>query len=92
MSAIERYTEKLKEVYKGGQQSGVILFSTLEQFDADERKEIASHLHEVIQFDFDRPSGQDFVRSMLRRLSPDADLSWIPDWRHDWAAQAEPTQ
>ncbi|MBO2925396.1 hypothetical protein J5H75_27385 [Pseudomonas asiatica] len=91
MNATERYTEKLKELYKEGHQGGVI-FSTLEQFDEQERKEIASHLHEIIQFDFDTPSAQGFVRSMLRRLSPDADLSWIPDWRHDWDAQVSSTQ
>lgn len=40
----------------------------------------------MIEFNFEQPSVQDLVRKNLKSISPDADLSWIPNWRKDYEA------
>ena len=93
MGAIARYTEALNTLNQDtANGSGSIIFRALEQFDAEDRKVIASQLHEVLEFNFDSFSAQDMVRRNLKFLSPEADLSWIPDWRDGYDADIASTQ
>jgi len=59
------------------------MFEALEKLSAEDRKLILSRLYEVFEFKFGRYSVQALIRDNLKTLSPDADLSWIPDWRKD---------
>ncbi|MEJ3598173.1 hypothetical protein [Pseudomonas bubulae] len=86
MDIIESYREIQNDLHvlDGGRTS--CIFKALEQFNAEDRKEIASRLHEVFKFNFENTSVQDLVRRNLKSMSPDADLSWIPDWRKAYEA------
>ena len=80
---IEKYNETLASLRESTLGGAGCIFIALEKFNAEDRKVIANRLHEVLNFNFDRYSVQDLVRGNLKALSPDADLSWIPDWRKD---------
>jgi hypothetical protein len=83
MDIIESYSRVHANLFELAGGSAACIFKALEQFNVEDRKEIASRLHEVLKFNFERYSVQDLVRDNLKALSPDADLSWIPDWRKD---------
>lgn len=82
MDAVARYNETFKSLHSSTS-DGSAIFKALEQFSAEDRKVIASRLHEVFKFNFECYSVQGMIRGNLKALSPDADLSWIPDWRKD---------
>jgi len=86
MDIIESYSRIQNDLHvlNGGRTS--CIFKALEQFNSEDRKEIASRLHEVFKFNFESTSVQDLVRRNLKSMCPDADLSWIPDWRKDYEA------
>ncbi|WP_422416758.1 hypothetical protein [Pseudomonas sp. GZD-222] len=86
MDIVDSYASNYIDLVRVGWSSATSIFKALEQFDAEDRKEIASRLYEVIEFNFEQPSVQDLVRKNLKSISPDADLSWIPDWRKDYEA------
>ena len=86
MDIADSYASSYVDLVRIGWNSATSIFKALEQFDTEDRKEIASRLHEVIEFNFEQPSVQDLVRKNLKSISPDADLSWIPDWRKDYEA------
>ena len=86
MDIVDSYAISYIDLVRVGWNSATSIFKALEQFDTENRKEIASRLHEVIEFNFEQPSVQDLVRKNLKSISPDADLSWIPDWRKDYEA------
>lgn len=92
MNAIARYNETFKSLH-GSTSDGFAMFKALEQFNAEDRKVIASRFHEIFDFRFERSfSKQDLVRRNLKALSPDADLSWIPNWRDGYDAYVASTQ
>lgn len=86
MDIIESYRtiQNDLQVLDGGRTSCIL--KALEQFNAEDRKQIVSRLHEVFKFNFESTSVQDLVRRNLKSMNPDADLSWIPDWREDYEA------
>lgn len=84
MDIVDSYASSYIDLVRIGWNSAISIFKALEQFDTEDRKEIASRLHEIIEFNFEQPSVQDLVRKNLKSISPDADLSWIPDWRKDY--------
>lgn len=86
MDIVDSYAISYIDLVRVGWNSATSIFKALEQFDTENRKEIASRLHEMIEFNFEQPSVQDLVRKNLKSISPDADLSWIPDWRKDYEA------
>ena len=86
MDIVDGYASSYIDLVRVGWNSATSIFKALEQFDTENRKEIASRLHEMIEFNFEQPSVQDLVRKNLKSISPDADLSWIPDWRKDYEA------
>lgn len=86
MDIVDSYAISYIDLIRVGWNSATSIFKALEQFDTENRKEIASRLHEMIEFNFEQPSVQDLVRKNLKSISPDADLSWIPDWRKDYEA------
>lgn len=92
MDIIESYRKIQNDLHvlDGGRTS--CIFKALEQFNAEDRKEIASRLHEVFKFNFENTSVQDLVRRNLKSISPDADLSWIPDWRKEYEALQASTE
>lgn len=92
MDIIESYRKIQNDLHvlDGGRTS--CIFKALEQFNAEDRKEIASRLHEVFKFNFENTSVQDLVRRNLKSISPDADLSWIPDWRKNYEALQASTE
>ncbi|MNJ49137.1 hypothetical protein D3C77_443540 [compost metagenome] len=83
MDIIERYSRVHANLAELAGSSTSCIFMALEQFDAEGRKVIASRLYEVFRFNFDDFEVQNLVRDNLKSLSPDANLSWIPDWRMD---------
>lgn len=83
MDTIENYNRTYISLVESGEDNAASIFNVLEQFNIADRKEIASRLYEVFSFNFEQPSVQDLVRRNLKALSPDADLSWIPEWRKD---------
>ncbi len=91
MDAVARYNEAFKLLHSSTS-GGSAIFKTLEQFSAEDRKVIASRLHEVFDFNFESYSVQNLIRGNLKALSPDADLSWIPDWRKDYEALQTSTE
>jgi len=92
MDIVDSYASSYIDLVRVGWSSATSIFKALEQFDAEDRKEIASRLHEVIEFNFEQASVQDLVRKNLKSISPDADLSWIPDWRKDYEALQASTE
>lgn len=92
MDIVDDYASSYIDLVQVGWSSATSIFKALDQFDTEDRKEIASRLHEVIEFNFEEPSVQDLVRRNLKSISPDADLSWIPDWRKDYEALQAPTE
>ncbi|HGY9638077.1 MULTISPECIES: hypothetical protein [Pseudomonas] len=82
MEIMQQYSRALANSF-ASEGSAASIFKALEQFDAEDRKVIASRLNEVLEFEFASPSAQELVRKNLKALSPDSDLSWIPDWRKD---------
>lgn len=84
MDIVDSYASSYLALVRIGRSSATCIFKALEQFSAEDRKVIASRLHEVFEFNFERYSVQDLIRRNLKALSPDADLSWIPDWRRDY--------
>lgn len=86
MDIIESYSRIYTNLVESGGHSATCIFNAIEQFNTEDRKEIASRLHEVFQFNFESYSVQGMIRGNLQALSPDADLSWIPDWRKDYEA------
>lgn len=86
MDIVDSYAISYIDLVRVGWNSATSIFKALEQFDTENRKEIASRLHEMIEFNFEQPSVQDLVRKNLKSISPDADLSWIPNWRKDYEA------
>lgn len=67
-----------------GGSNAICIFKAIEQFNTEDRKEIASRLHEVFAFNFESTSVQDLARKNLKSMSPEADLLWIPSWRKDY--------
>lgn len=92
MDIIDSYASNYIDLARVGWSGAASIFKALDQFDTEDRKEIASRLHEVIEFNFEEPSVQDLVRRNLKSISPDADLSWIPDWRKDYEALQASTE
>lgn len=92
MDIIEKYSRVHANLFHLAGGSAASIFKALEQFDTEDRREIAGRLHEVIEFKFEQPSIQDLVRRNLKSMSPDADLSWIPDWRKDYEALQASTE
>ena len=92
MDIADSYASSYVDLVRIGWNSATSIFKALEQFDTEDRKEIASRLHEVIEFNFEQPSVQDLVRKNLKSISPGADLSWIPDWRKDYEALQATTE
>ncbi|MBI6707255.1 hypothetical protein YA0599_03375 [Pseudomonas syringae] len=86
MDIVDSYASSYIDLVRVGWSGAASIFKALEQFDTEDRREIASRLHEVIEFNFEQPSIQDLVRKNLKSISPDADLSWIPDWRKGYEA------
>ena len=86
MDIVDSYAISYIDLVRVGWNSATSIFKALEQFDTENRKEIASRLHQMIEFNFEQPSVQDLVRKNLKSISPDADLSWIPNWRKDYEA------
>jgi len=84
MDIIESYSRIYTNLVELGGSSATCIFNAIETFNNEDRKEIASRLHEVFKFNFESPSVQGLVRETLKSMSPDADLSWIPDWRKDY--------
>lgn len=84
MDIVDGYASSYIDLVRVGWSGAASIFKALEQFNTEDRREIASRLHEVIEFKFEQPSIQDLVRRNLKSISPDADLSWIPDWRKDY--------
>lgn len=92
MDIVDDYASSYIDLVQVGWSSATSIFKALDQFDTEDRKKIASRLHEVIEFNFEEPSVQDLVRRNLKSISPDADLSWIPDWRKDYEALQASTE
>ena len=92
MDIVDSYAISYIDLVRVGWNSATSIFKALEQFDTENRKEIASRLHEMIEFNFEQPSVQDLVRKNLKSISPDADLSWIPDWRKNYEALQASTE
>jgi hypothetical protein len=92
MDIVDDYASSYIDLVQVGWSSATSIFKALDQFDTEDRKEIASRLHEVIEFNFEEPSVQDLVRRNLKSISPEADLSWIPDWRKDYEALQASTE
>lgn len=82
MEIMQEYSRALAN-FSEAESNAASIFKALEQFNAEDRKVIASRLYEVLTFEFKRPTIQELVRRNLKILSPDADLSWIPDWKMD---------
>lgn len=82
MDTIEIYHETSK-ILLDNTASYISVFMILEELHDEERRFTASRLNEIFNFSFESFSVQDLFRYNLRTLSPDADLSWIPDWRKD---------
>ena len=92
MDVVDSYASSYIDLVRVGWSGATSIFKALEQFDTEGRSEIASRLHEVIEFNFEQPSIQDLVRRNLKSISPDADLSWIPDWRKNYEALQASTE
>lgn len=92
MDIVDSYASSYIDLVRVGWSGAASIFKALEQFDPEDRREIASRLHEVIEFNFEQPSIQDLVRKNLKSISPDADLSWIPDWRTNYEALQASTE
>lgn len=78
---LSKYNETLEELLRTESFRMNSLVKAAEHFSEQERLEIASNFHKILDFDFSRPSIQDLARSYIRLIHPDADLSWIPDWK-----------
>lgn len=95
MDAVARYNEAFKALHERTS-NGAVMFSDMlkafEQFSVEDRKIIAGRFHEIFEFSFNSFGVQRLVRGCLKSVSPDADLSWIPDWRDGYDAYVASTK
>lgn len=96
MDAVARYEEAFKALYDRTSAGAVMLNDMLkvfEQFSVEDRKVIAAgRFHDSFEFSLYSLGAQILIRECLKDVSPDADLSWIPNRRDGYDAYLASTQ